>query len=306
MPEFRLRASAADGGISVAATDRFQERVAALGDTLAPAARRVVQFIDRNRLAVLATSAAELAAAIGTSDATVVRTVQALGFEGLDDLRRTLLAAMEAGSTPADHLRRTLADIGIQAEHAIDLVLEAHREALSVLAADATRARIAEAAAMLHSVQRINVFGIGPSASLARYAATLLARIGRTAQVLDATGLSLADQMLALQPGDGVLALAYSQPYREVTAVFREARRCGMPTVLFTDSVDGKLAALANVVIAVPRGRAERIALHGGTLVGLEALMLALAVAAPDTAIAGLERLNHLRATVIGKRSDVG
>jgi DNA-binding MurR/RpiR family transcriptional regulator len=306
MPEFRLHASAADGGTSAAATDSFQERVAALGDTLAPAARRVVQFIDRNRLAVLANSAAELAAAIGTSDATIVRTVQALGFEGLDDLRRTLLAAMETRSTPADHLRRTLADIGTQAEHAIDLVLEAHREALTVLATDATRTRIAEAAALLHSVQRINVFGIGPSASLARYAALLLARIGRAAHALDSTGLSLADQMLALQSGDGVLALAYSQPYREVTAVLREAQRCGMPTVLFTDAADGKLASLANVVIPVPRGRTERIALHGGTLVGLEALMLALAVAAPDTAIAGLERLNRFRATVIGKRSDVG
>lgn len=285
--------------------DTFRQRVAAMADTLAPAARRVVQFIDQNRLSVLASSAAQLAASIGTSDATVVRTVQALGFDGLDDLRRTLLVTMDARSTPADNLRRTLAEVGASAARAIDVVLEAHREALAVLEADATRTRIADAAAILHPVRRINVFGIGPSAALARYAVTLLSRTGRAARALDETGLSLADQMLALEQGEGLLLLAYSQPYREVSAVFREARSLSMPTVLITDSADSKLAQLAEVVVPVPRGRAERIALHGGTLVAVEALVLALAASAPEAAMTTLERLNDLRAAVAGKRSDV-
>jgi DNA-binding MurR/RpiR family transcriptional regulator len=285
--------------------DTFRQRVAAMADTLAPTARRVVQFIDQNRLSVLASSAAQLAASIGTSDATVVRTVQALGFDGLDDLRRTLLLTMDTRSTPADNLRRTLAEVGASAARAIDVVLEAHREALAVLEADATRARIADAAAILHPVRRINVFGIGPSAALARYAVMLLARTGRAARTLDETGLSLADQMLALEQGEGLLLLAYSQPYREVSAVFREARSLSMPTVLITASADSKLAQLAEVVVPVPRGRAERVALHGGTLVAVEALVLALAASAPEAAMTTLERLNDLRAAVAGKRSDV-
>jgi DNA-binding MurR/RpiR family transcriptional regulator len=286
--------------------DPFRQRVTALADTLAPAARRVAQFIDQNRLSVLASSAAQLAASIGTSDATVVRTVQALGFDGLDDLRRTLLSTMGARLTPADDLRRTLAEVGASAARAIDVVLEAHREALAVLEADATRTKIADAAALLHPARRINVFGIGPSGALARYAAMLLSRTGRAARTLDGTGLSLADQMLALESGEGLLLLAYSQPYREVSAVFREARSLGMSTVLITDSADSKLAQLAQVVVPVPRGRAERVALHGGTLVAVEALVLALAASAPEAAMTTLERLNDLRAAVVGKRSDVG
>lgn len=73
--------SDADSGPQEIVEDTFRQRVAAMADTLAPAARRVVQFIDQNRLSVLASSAAQLAASIGTSDATVVRTVQALGFD---------------------------------------------------------------------------------------------------------------------------------------------------------------------------------------------------------------------------------
>jgi len=80
-----------------------------------------------------------------------------------------------------------------------------------VLEADATRTRIADAAALLHPVRRINVFGIGPSAALARYAAMLLSRTGRPARSLDEAGLSLADQMLALETGEGLLVFAYGQ-----------------------------------------------------------------------------------------------
>ena len=154
-------------------------------------------------------------------------------------------------------------------------------------------------------MRRINVFGIGPSAALARYAALLLSRTGRAARTLDETGISLADQMLALAPAEGLLLLAYSQPYREVTAVFREARSLSIPTVLITDYADSKLAHLAEAVVPVPRGRTERVALHGGTLVAVEALVLALAASAPEAAMTTLERLNDLRAVVAGKRSDV-
>ena len=63
--------------------DVFRSRMMTRLTTLAPAERRVARFIDQNRAAVLASSAVELAASTGTSDATVIRTVQALGFSGL-------------------------------------------------------------------------------------------------------------------------------------------------------------------------------------------------------------------------------
>jgi DNA-binding MurR/RpiR family transcriptional regulator len=58
---------------------------------LGAAGRRVARFIDENRQIVLASSAAALGDRIGTSDATVVRTIQALGFAGLGDLKRAIL-----------------------------------------------------------------------------------------------------------------------------------------------------------------------------------------------------------------------
>ncbi|WP_160122048.1 MurR/RpiR family transcriptional regulator [Rhodovarius lipocyclicus] len=286
-------------------TDLLAERLRDTAAHLSPTARRVARFIQDNRALTLASSAMELAARIGTSDATVVRSVQALGFSGLPELKRALAAGLEPG-TPAEALRQTLADAGEEAGRAVDLAIDTQREAVEALAAPEARAAIRDAVAVLHPARRILVFGMGPSGPLARYAALLLGRAGRSARVLDASGIALADQLLDLGPGDALVVLAYGQPYREVTALFAEARRLALPVVLVTDSLDRSLARQAEVVLPVRRGRARRVALHGATLVALEALLLGLAALDGTRALDTLDHLNALRAGLAGTRRDVG
>ena len=285
--------------------DAFLRELTESGRGLGPAARRVIDFVDRNRATALASSAQEIAAGAATSDATVVRTVQALGFAGLNAFKQALAEAVERPSSPADAMRLTLAEIRESASTAFDMVVQAHDEAMLVLRSADTRAQIAAAVGVLHPSERIAVFGIGPSGALARYAAVLFGRNGRRVLLLDQTGIQLADQMLELRAGDAVLILAYTRPYREVSALLVEARRLGLPVVLFTDSLTGRLARFADVVLAIPRGRTAQVALHGATLVALEALILALAVNDGSRATLTLDRLNALRASITGQPSDL-
>ena len=273
--------------------DAFDARLAERGAALPPAGRRVARYIDANRAAVLASSALDLAAATGTSDATVIRTVQALGFAGLGALKQALLASVERPSGLAQDMRLTLEAVGGSASTAVASVFEAHADSLAGL--EAARGRIAEAVAVLHPAQRIVLFGLGPSSALCGYLAILLGRVGRRSLSLCVTGAMLADQMLDLGPGDALLALAYGRATPEVTAVFAEARRLDLPIVLVTDSLDPKLARAARVILPARRGRADRVALHGATLVCLEALALGLAAAGKPRALAAVERLHRLR-----------
>jgi DNA-binding MurR/RpiR family transcriptional regulator len=265
---------------------------------LGAAGLRVARFINENRQTVLASSAAALGDRIGTSDATVVRTVQALGFAGLGDLKRAILNSVGQTSTPADNMRRTLRDLEKSTGHALDSVLNAHADGLAVLRSDECRAQIAAGVRILDASSRIVVFGIGPSAALANYVSVLLARCGRRNRTLDATGSMLADQLLDLSEGDSLLILAYGRLYKEVTAVFAEAKSLGLATVLVTEANDTPLAGMADVVIAIPRGHPGQVSLHGATLVGLEALVLSLAAAQPDDALTSLDKLNHLRRAI--------
>jgi DNA-binding MurR/RpiR family transcriptional regulator len=272
--------------------DRLFQRA---NQQLGEAGRRVVRFIDENRQIVLASSAAALGSYVGTSDATVVRTIQALGFTGLGDLKRAILKSTDKVSTPADHMRRTLADLEKTTGQAFDSVLQAHSDGLAVLNSERCRAQIAAAVGLLDAADRIAVFGIGPSAALASYVSTSLARCGRPSRTISATGSMLADQLLDLRRGDGLLILAYGRLYKEVRTVFAEAKSLGLATVLVTEAENTPLAKLADVAVAIPRGRPEQVSLHGATLVGLEAIVLSLAAARPQAALASLDKLNRLR-----------
>jgi DNA-binding MurR/RpiR family transcriptional regulator len=264
------------------------------------AGARVLRFIDENREVVLASSAAELGARLGTSDATVIRTIQALGFAGLNELKQAILDSLASAATPANEMRRSLAELEQSTGDALDSVLQAHQESVDVIRSNACRAQVAAGVHRLSAAQRIVVFGIGPSSALASYVTTLLRRTGRESWTLNTTGAMLADQMLSLRKGDALLVLAYGRLYKEVTAIFAEAKALGLPTVLITEAGGTRLAKTADVTIVVPRGHPGKIALHGATLVALESIVFSLAAATPRVALQSLGRLAELRCAIEG------
>jgi DNA-binding MurR/RpiR family transcriptional regulator len=289
-------------------TDGFGVRLreAALG--LSPGAQRVARFIDDHRAAALGASAADLAQRLGMSDATVVRAIQALGFGGMADFKHALADALAAAPpNPADAMRRTLQAAGLNdVQTAIDHTLDRQRDAVMAVGTPETRAQLRMAVAALHPAQRILVFGLGPSAALAAYVVTMLGRTGRSSRALTASGLGLADQLLDLTSQDALLVLAYGRGYQEVITLFAEAKRLAIPVILFTDSLDQPLAKSADVLVRAPRGRAQQVALHGATLVALEAVVLGLAALNGEQAVATLDHLNALRRTISGGRNDAG
>ncbi|MCC7250486.1 MurR/RpiR family transcriptional regulator [Hyphomicrobium sp.] len=278
--------------------DKLGSRIRARIGGLAPSLVRVLEFIDVNRLDAMTKSAAELGAMIGTSDASVIRAVKALGFDGFNDLKRELAATFGHGHSAADNMSRTLTGIGGAHDAAIDRVLEDHGAAFEALTSPATRAQMSAAVKLLTSARRVGVFGLGPSSYLARYFALQLTRSGRPAHVFDGSGSPLPDQLLGMQDVDVVVMLAYGRPYKEATACIAEARRLRKRILLVTDFDEKGLASHATTVVTVHRGQAGRVALHGATFVCLEAITLALASRNKDRSITTLERLNELRKSV--------
>jgi DNA-binding MurR/RpiR family transcriptional regulator len=284
--------------------DRLGERLTARSRQLTPSLRRVAEYINANRQDAVTMSATELGHAIGTSDATVVRAVQALGFAGLRELKRSLASATGRGVTPADNMGRTLALIE-NANAAVGHVLRTHQEAVSQLTSEAILARIAEAIAVLADAKRIAFYGIGPTAALAQYAHFVFGRNGRPGILLQASGSTLADHLLDLESASAVLMLAYGTAYPEAEATILEARRCRIPIVLISDSLDERLARRADVIVPVARGLSGNVALHGATFVCLEAILMGVVARDQPKAMATLNRLNDLRQIVLGRRRSV-
>jgi DNA-binding MurR/RpiR family transcriptional regulator len=280
--------------------DRFGERLAKRSSQLTPALRRVADYINAHRESVMTMSAAELGVAIDTSDATVIRAVQALGFSGFRDLKRELASAVGHGATPADNMMRTLATID-DVDAAVEEVIAGHMEAMTHVSTSA-RAQILEAISVLAPARRIAFYGIGPTSALAQYAHVLFTRSGHPGLLLNAGGSGMADDLLHLQDANALLMLAYGSAYPEAEAAVAEASRLELPIVLISDSLDERLSKKASVVVPAPRGRAGNVALHGATLVCLEAILLGVVAKEPGQALSTLQKLNELRRTVRGRR----
>lgn len=278
--------------------DRFGERLKNRRASLSPSLLSVADYIDQHRHAVLGKSALEIAAETGTSDATVIRAIQALGFEGLLDLKDTLEAHIGETDSPSEKMAATTEELKNSVSSAIDFVIHDHRNAMEALSSAANREGIKDAVGLLLNAKRIGIFGIGASGVLATYAARLFSRNGYPAYALNLTGIALAEQLLTMEEGDALVMMAYGRAHREGMTTIAEAQRLGMPIVMLLGQEDTVLRKHADASIVIPRAKTEHVALHGPTLVCLESIMLALATAARETTLQSLDRLLTLRSSI--------
>jgi DNA-binding MurR/RpiR family transcriptional regulator len=284
------------------ATDSFADRVAARGDDVAPAERRVAAGLLELGAEASLLSAAALAKRLGTSDATIVRTAKALGYAGLAELRRALVA--HTNEPPiGERLRRSLEQA--PREELFAATVANHLAALEVLTRSVPAERFREAAGVLSASDRIVWRGVGPSAHLAAYGQLLAERVGKSSSALVHTGTSFADELLSLGSGDAIVLLAYGRLQAHVRVLLERAEAIDVPVVLITDTLGRRLGPAVHTTLECGRGTPGLFASHGATLVVVEALVLAVAAGDPAAAEASLGELNALRAALAGRRLDV-
>lgn len=273
----------------------FEERVAARMDELGPAEQKVVRTFLDNREQVLIASATALAALAGTSDATVIRATKALGFDGMDDLRRSLAGEMKQSLSLSHRLSQTLGNIGDDLQSAFQLTIETHLAALEKLKVEITSDAFRFAVEHLTAANRVFIFGLGPTASLASYFVAQLRRFGLEAESISHSGFLLADELSRLRNRDALVVMAYTEVYRELAALLNEVERIDIPVLLITDSLGAKLRSRVTAVLPVERGRADCLSMHTATMGLLEALLVGVASTRPAETIHSLERLRQIR-----------
>ncbi len=158
-------------------------------------------------------TAREIAAAVDTSDATVVRTARSLGFESLRELRRAIGATFEADLTARFH---ATVDTHPSSHDVLDAVIDEQIENLEALRRRVPATAFDEATHVLAAASHVWWCGIGPSASLADYAAFLSRRLGLASGSLTHAGTDHADELLAVGTGHAVVVLAYGRIHRYV------------------------------------------------------------------------------------------
>lgn len=273
----------------------LDERVAARAADLSPAEERVARFFAEHREEVAFISAAEIAGRLETSDATVVRAAQALGYDGLPQLKQELREALRTRATPALRLGRSLEELGDDAVAILEHSLAAHaqlvEEARRTIRADDFR----RATDLLAEAERIVVFGLGPNGKLAEYLALRLRRIGRDAVPFTGRGAGLADDLLGLRRGDVMVALVFDRANAEARAALAQAKKRRVPVVVLTDTLALALQGQYKVALTARHGGSGSMQTGAIWMVVAETILFALAARDRPRALETLEEMNELR-----------
>lgn len=276
------------------------ERVAARSGALSPTERRIAHYLADYPEEAAFLSAEQIGGKIGTSDASVVRTVKKLGYGGLPELRRTLRARVEELLTPAGRLSNSLNALGETGGSVVHAVL-ADQIALLQQAMQTVDAAAFDRAVQLIANDGTTVAcGIGTLGDFAEYLRLKLIRLGRSARTARATGFLLADELIGLRRDDVVVLMVHSRVNPETMAVLERAREVGAKVILLTDMLGQALAEWVDVVITAPMGRPGMFSGYTSTLVLLEAFVFAVANVDAERSLENMATMNRLRQRLSG------
>jgi len=276
----------------------LDERIAAARPSLSPAEERVATFFAQHREEAMFLSAVEMAARLDTSDATVIRAAQSLGYTGLPALKAELRDALRTRATPTLRLGRSLEDLGDEPSAVLDHVLATEIQLLHD-ARETLRAQdFSRALDLLVPAQRVVVQGLGPNAPLGEYFATRLRRMRRPAIAVGARGQAMADPLLDMRKGDVVIVLAYDRLNPESELMLECARQLHLPSILVTDTLGLALAGQFTVALSARRAGGGMFHLSAITVVVLDALLFGLAGRDRAGALAAAEELQEVRARI--------
>jgi DNA-binding MurR/RpiR family transcriptional regulator len=273
-------------------------RVARLLGSLSPAQRRVAEHLVGSNRAALADSASVIADELGVSDATVVRTAQALGYKGLPELRRAL-ARQDDNVTLAERLHHSLArtEMDMLSSSADSLLAS-----IEVLVRQVSGPHFEHAVEILGDAERLLWSGIGPSAPLVEYASMLARRLGRSSRALTRSGRAAADDLLEVTPASALVVLTYGRLQSHAEALLGRADDLAVPVVLITDVLGQELEDRVAETLVCWRGSPGFFTSHAPTMVLLEGLLMGLAQQDSDRAEASLADLERMR-SILSKKS---
>lgn len=213
----------------------LEARLAQVHSRLGPRREQLLRAILGNCEETCFLSSRELATRFDVDAATVIRTVQALGYRGFADFSVDLRQHLMARITPYTALKVATRERRSVKDH-IDHSLDKALENLNLLKSDLDRSRVVELARLIHRSRRILVIGADFAASLASYLAYGLVVLGFDAEAPLGTEGNLLHKGKLLTARDLVVAISFGRCLRITVDAVRRASKKGVATYGITDS----------------------------------------------------------------------
>lgn len=217
-------------------------RIRSVYNTLAPAERKVADFVSDHSKLVIYMSVTQLAEAVGVGDSTVIRFCQNAGFRGYQELKLVLARDLVEPS-------EDLSD-GITAEDSLEVmarkVCSANKNALEDTSKMLDFNQLALAIEALVRARRIEFYGVGASGTSALDAKNRFMRLGL---ICDAPTDPHIQMMSAavLDERDVAVGISFSGSTKDVVQVVNKAKERGAIAICVTAYSRSPLANEADI-----------------------------------------------------------
>jgi DNA-binding MurR/RpiR family transcriptional regulator len=251
--------------------------------------RRLIREILDNHEQTFFLSSREMAKRYNVDAATIVRTVQALGYERFADFAADLRQHFVNHITPYTVLKAATQEkrsVSQQIQHC----LERDLESLSVLRSSLEPDRVVDLAKRIHEARSILVVGVDLAASLAWFLAYGLTPLGFAAEAPVGSTGNLQHKIDLLTTKDLLVAISFGKCLRETVEAVDRARGRGIPTFGITDSDTTPIALHCDDYLVAPTSSPSFTGSYVAPIALLNTIIVACAHLRPKRALAMLSR----------------
>lgn len=234
-------------------------------------------------------SSREMGRKYGVDSSTIVRTVQAMGYEKFadfaDDLRNHFVKQITPYSSMkvAAKKNRSVADYVHQS-------IDQDLDNLNALKAGLKSGKIVELAKQIHRTHKIIVVGIDFAAPLANLLAYGLVRIGCDAEAPTGSTGVVQNKVRIMTKKDLLIAISFGQGLRETIEAVKRARQQNVPTFGITNGDQTPIARFCEQHIIASIVRTSFLDSYVAPVAAINAILLACAHSQPKRALELLEQ----------------
>ena len=209
--------------------DKTTLNIKVLYDKIGKAEKRIADWLLANPGEILALSIVDLADRCGCSEATIVRFAKRIGFSGYQELKISI--AQETNSTSVS----TNVKSGDSMEEVYDKVCNDIYCSLERTKMVLDTKKLENACEKIASADRVVIFGLGNSASIALDASHKLQRTGCNAYAYSDNHM----QVIAashLSPNDVAIGISHSGSSKDIVEALKIAKKAGATTIAITNA----------------------------------------------------------------------
>jgi DNA-binding MurR/RpiR family transcriptional regulator len=267
----------------------IEQRLAVAQDRLNPRRRRIIQAALENPDETFFLSSRALARKYRVDPATIVRTIQVLGYRQYADFLKDLREHFIQRVTPYRIVEATAREKGTVDDH-VRHSLERDLHNLDAVRSGLDPTRAVDLARRIHRARAVLVVGVDLAASLAWFLAYGLDALGFAAEAPAGSAGILRHKVRLLTKRDLVIAISFGRCLRATIDATTQAKARGVPTFGITDSDTTPIARSCDAYLLAPISASTFTGSYVAPMAVLNSVLVACAQLKPKRSLALLRQ----------------